>query len=397
MVFSCNRNCISHYFIDFCSLKSLINKFYISLFMIAIVIGTKAELIKCMPIMLELQKRKQKYWFIHTGQHALQKACEEFHIKRPDFILSKEPKKTTKFWSKVNRISVIWFLSMIFRIRKLIRKLKPKYVVYHGDTMSTAAAAVASSKILNPRKKWKNVHLEAGLRSGSLFEPFPEEISRKIADFFSDVLLAVSERSKNNLKGYEKRKKIIKVGNTVIDSSLITYEKARNMFKKPNYEYALINIHRHENINSEKRMKDIIEILKNIKIGALWPLHDNTAFYLKKYGLMSEVRKMKNIRIMPLVNYFNFIFLLANCKYLITDGGSIQEESLVFKKPCVILRKRTERQEGLTTGINFLTKLDVNYSKKIIEDIESGKIKIPKFKNPYGKPSVSKKIVDLLR
>ena len=65
---------------------------------IAIVIGTKAELIKCMPIMLELQKRKRDYWFIHTGQHSIKGACEEFGIKRPDFILSKAPKKSTKFW-----------------------------------------------------------------------------------------------------------------------------------------------------------------------------------------------------------------------------------------------------------------------------------------------------------
>lgn len=71
---------------------------------IAIVIGTKAELIKCMPLMLELQKRKKEYWFIHTGQHPLGKACEEFGIKKPDFILSEEPDKETKFWSKVNQI-----------------------------------------------------------------------------------------------------------------------------------------------------------------------------------------------------------------------------------------------------------------------------------------------------
>lgn len=99
----------------------------------------------------------------------------------------------------------------------------------------------------------------------------------------------------------------------------------------------------------------------------------------------------------PLTDYINFIFLLANCKYLITDGGSIQEESLVFRKPCVILRKKTERQEGLSTGINFLTKLNVNYSRNIINDIESGKINVKKFKNPYGEWGLSKKIVDILR
>ena len=364
--------------------------------MIAIIIGTKAELIKCMPIMLELQKQKKNYWFIHTGQHPLGKACEEFGIKKPDFILSEEPRISTKFWSKISRKSIFWCLSVIFEIRKLLKKLRPKYVVYHGDTMSSAVAAIASSKFLNPKKQWKNVHLEAGLRSGSLLEPFPEEISRRICDKFSDILLAVSERSKKNLEKEHQKGKIIKVGNTIVDSALISYNIAKKQFKKLKFDYALINIHRHENLISKKRMKAIVDILGAIKIKALWPLHDNTKFYLKKYNLMNKVEKMKNIKITPLVNYFNFIFLLANCKYILTDGGSIQEESLVFKKPCVILRKLTERQEGLATGINFLTKLNVTYAKNIIKKIENNEIKIKDFKNPYGEPGVSKKIVNLL-
>ena len=364
---------------------------------IAIVIGTKAELIKCMPIMLELKKREKDYWFIHTGQHSLKGACEEFDLKRPDFILSKEPKISTKFWSKINATSLIWFLMIIPKIKGLIRKIKPKYVIYHGDTMNTIAASIASSKLLNPRKKWKNVHLEAGLRSGSLFEPFPEEISRQISDKFSDILFAVSNRTEKNLQKYKNRKEIIKTGNTIVDSAIIIFDKEKKKYKKLKYNYALINLHRHENLNSKKRMEKIIEILSKVKIKAIWPLHDNTSYYLKKYDLMKKVKEMENIKITPLVNYSEFIFLLANCKYLITDGGSIQEESLVFKKPCILLRKKTERQEGLLTGINFLTKLDVDYSKDVIKRIESNKLKIKDFKNPYGEIGVSKRIIGELK
>jgi len=365
---------------------------------IAIVIGTKAELIKCMPVMLELQKRKKDYWFVHTGQHSMKDACKLFGIKRPDFILSEPPKISTKFWSKINNFSILWFLSMILKIRKLVNRIKPKYVVYHGDTMSTAAAAIASSSLLNYKKEWKNVHLEAGLRSGSLFEPFPEEISRRICDFFSDILLAVSDRSKRNLEKENQRGTIIKIGNTIIDSSLISYEKALKEKKiRIKSDYALINIHRHENIRDENRLKKIVEIVKGIKILGIWPLHDNTRFYLEKYNLMKGINKMGNIKINKLEDYTSFIYLLANCKYLVTDGGSIQEESLVFKKPCLILRMKTERQEGLSTGINFLTKLDINYTKEIIKRIENNEIKIKKFKNPYGEPGVSKKVVELLK
>jgi len=365
--------------------------------MIAIIVGTKAELIKCAPIMLELQKKKINYWFIHTGQHPLGESCKKFGIKSPDYILSEEPELSTKFWSKVSTTSFVWFFSMIFKIRKLIQKLKPSYVLYHGDTMSSAAAAIATSKMLNFKKVWKNVHIEAGLRSGSILEPFPEELSRRICDKFSDILLAVSERSKKNLENENRKGKIIKVGNTIVDSAKMAYSLVKNKFKKPGYDYALINIHRHENLKSKNRMKAIVEILKHIKITALWPIHDNTKYFLEKYGLMNEIKKITNIKIMPLVDYFTFIFLLANSKYLVTDGGSIQEESLIFKKPCVILRKRTERQEGLTTGINFLTNLDIDYAKEIIKKIENDDLKVKNFKNPYGQPGVSKKIVSMLK
>lgn len=362
---------------------------------IAIVIGTKAELVKTMPLMIELSKKKD-YWFIHTGQHPLGKISEELNVKTPDFTLSKEPKISTKFWSKINNNSLIWFVSMIFMIRRKIKEINPKYVIYHGDTMSTAAASIASSKFLNPEKKWKNVHLEAGLRSGSLFEPFPEEISRQISDSFSDTLLAVSDLSESHLRSEKKSGKIINTGNTIVDAALIASNNSKKTIRKPKGEYVLINIHRHENLVNKERLRKIVNILEGTQINGIWPMHNNTWHYLKKYKLTKRVKKISNIKILPLTDYFNFIFLLANCKYLITDGGSIQEESLVFKKPCIILRNKTERQEGLKTGINFLTKLDVNYSKKIIDFIENDKIKIKNFKNPYGEKGLSKKIVEIL-
>jgi len=368
---------------------------------IAIVIGTKAELIKCMPIMLELQKQKKDYWFIHTGQHPFKEACKEFGIKNPDYVLSEAPnlKKGTKFNAKISTGAFKWAWKNMFEIRKILKKLNPSYVLFHGDTMNTAMAIGASTWVLNPFKKWKTVHLESGLRSGSLLEPFPEEFTRQIVDKFSDILLAVSNKSKNNLKKelHFAEGKIINVGNTGIDSSIIAYNKSKKMFTKLSYPYALINVHRFENLRNGKRMNAIAEIIKNIKINAIWPIHDTTYNSLKKYGLMKDLEKMKNLKIIPLEGYFKFIFLLANCKYLLTDGGSIQEESLLFKKPCLILRKFTERQEGIDTGINFLTKLDVNYSKNIIKKIESNKIIIKPFKNPYGEKNLSRKIVNLLK
>jgi len=363
---------------------------------IVIVIGTKAELIKCMPIMLELQAKEEDYWFIHTGQHPVREACKKFGVKEPDFVLSEEPKISTKFWSKINKNSFVWNISMIFKIKQVLRKIRPRYVIYHGDTMSAADAAIGSSKLFNLfNKTWKNVHLEAGLRSGSLLEPFPEEISRRICDGFSDILLAVSDLSEGNLKKEGKKGEIIKIGNTIVDSAVIALTLAKK-YKRTKEEYVLINLHRHEHLRSRKNMKKIVECLKRVKIKAIWPLHDNTKMHLEDYGLWEEIKGMKNLKIISLTDYPYFISLLADCKYIITDGGSIQEESLVFKKPCIILRNVTERQEGLSTGINFLTKLDVEKTKEIIKEIEENKLKIKNFENPYGKKGLSKKIVELL-
>jgi len=367
---------------------------------IAIIIGTKAELIKCMPLMKELQDQKKDYWFISTGQHPLTKLSEKIGVKKPDFIIRPEPEISTKYWSIIKLKTFLECVGIVFDIKKVIKKIKPKYVVYHGDTMSTAMAACASSTVLNPFKSWKNVHLEAGLESGSLKEPFPEEITRQIISKFTDILFAVSDQSVKNLK---KRinlvgGKIIKTGNTVVDATWIGYNNAKkSRYKIPSKEYFLVNMHRYENLKDVQRLKAIIGILKQTKIQGFWPIHDNTKRYIEKYGLMGELKRIKNIKIMPLVSHEKWTILLSGCKYVIADGGSIQEESLILKKPYLILRKYTERKEGLTTGINFLTNLNVKYSKELIEKIESNKLKIPDFKNPYGEIGLTKKIVELLK
>jgi UDP-N-acetylglucosamine 2-epimerase (non-hydrolysing) len=353
--------------------------------MISIVIGTRAELIKMFPIMNELGS--ENYKFIHTGQHNLVDLCKSFKIKEPDVVLSKQPDKSSKFFS--NKLKAIfWNIFMVFKIRSELRKIKDlKYVLYHGDTMTTASVSIASSRLFNPFKKYKNIHVEAGLRSGSIFEPFPEEISRKIADRFSDINLSPSFSAAKNIK------RSVIVGNTIVDS--VDYSLKLKKVKIEKGDYAVCTVHRHENLSSKKRLENIVDILNSVNIPLFLFLHDNTKSQLVKFGLFEKLNK--DIKILKNTPYFEFIHYLKNCKYLLTDGGSIQEESLIFKKPCLLLRDRTERPEGLETGINFLTKFDVDYSRKLISDIENDRLKIEEFENPYGEVGVSKKIVRMLR
>jgi len=351
---------------------------------LAVVLGTKAELIKTMPVMKELDKRKIDYWFIHTGQHSLGELLEDFDLKEPDFVIYAPPKKSSRFMGKLHKALLMWFI-LIPKIWRLLRKLKPKYVIYHGDTLSAAAAAVATKF-----SGANGVHLEAGLRSGSIFEPFPEEISRLICDYFSSILLAVSDLTEANLKKARYGRQVVKVGNTIVDSVKLC--RALVTPKKGNY--VVVNVHRHENIKSKIRLRKIIDILAAVNNKIIWPIHDNTKHQLIKFGLWEKLRQ-SNIEFSSLKTYPEFISLLAGCKYIITDGGSIQEESLALGKPCILLRKRTERPEGLDTGLNFLTGLDFNKALVAIRRIEAAP-NVSSFKNPYGDGKSAELIVDYL-
>lgn len=365
---------------------------------IAIIIGTRAELIKTFPIMLELQNKKIPYYFIHTGQHSLGDFCEKFGVNKPDAVLTSEPKTSSKFNTKKLK-AVFWNIGILFKIKKELVKLSNlKYVLYHGDTMTTLSASLGSSKLFNPFKKYKNVHIEGGLRSKNIFEPFPEELSRKFADYFSDIILAVSKGSYKNVSSY-KNKKIILVGNSVLDSVHYSMEmaKEKKIEKISKKRFALITVHRHENIKNKERLQKIVDILSEIKIESYFMMHDNTKKQLEKFGLIEKLRKNKNIIFTEPKDYIYFVYQMSKCSLIICDGGSMQEESLIFQKPCIILRKATERQEGLNSNFQFLSKLNVVQTKQKIEEYLSKDFKVKNFKNPYGDRGVSKKIVEVLK
>lgn len=357
--------------------------------MIKLIIGTRAELIKIFPIIYELEKNKMDFYIYATGQHNLNKLLEKLNIDKDNFSYILPPREGFKLKIK----SVIPFLSeSIIRIKRIINK--KDLVVVHGDTLSTLIATLASKY-----KKAKVFHIEAGLRSWDPFEPFPEEIIRWSVDCLSDVLFAVSKTSYKNIKKqFPWKTKIYTVGNTIIDSALIAY-KSKTYVDLPNEDYGIVSIHRHENLSKKWRLMKIVKILKEVskKITLYFFLYENTKIALKKYDLLKYLENNKNIILHPPLDYFSFIKWIANSKIILTDGGSIQEESIIFKVPVLILRLKTERVEGLKTGINFLTKLDINKSIEIINYVLNKDFSKLNVKNPYGKPGVSKKIVSILK
>jgi len=268
--------------------------------------------------------------------------------------------------------------------------------------MNTAMALGASSIVLNPFKKsWKNVHLEGGLRSGSIKEPMPEEFTRRVVGLFTDISLVPSlvakqnlEKSINFVKG-----KVIHTGNTIIDSVNLA-KKISKRNKVSNFKhkkFVLISIHRYENLKNLDRMKKIIELIEYFKIPVYWPLHENTKRVLSRFNLLERIQKNKNIELLSPLDYPTFLHHFEKSALVFCDGGSMQEESLVFKKPCIIMRNTTERPEGLETNYQFLSKFNLEKTKEKIDEYLSPNFKIKNHKNPYGEKGVSKKIVEVLK
>ncbi len=159
----------------------------------------------------------------------------------------------------------------------------------------------------------------------------------------------------------------------------------------------MITIHRHENLKNKKRLGKIVKILKGINIPCFFLVHDNTFKKLEKFNFLNRLKENKNLNLIKPLDYISFIYQMSKCSLIICDGGSMQEESLILKKPCILLRKNTERQEGLQTNFQYLSKLDVEKTKQKIKEYLNPNFKIKLFENPYGKEGVSKNILSILK
>ncbi len=330
--------------------------------MILLIIGTRAELIKVFPIMRLLEKGGAEWEWIATGQHRLEPLIKKFKIKKPLFVCAQ--------WKGERGIlgGLTWFVKAFWSL--LSKTPKSCIIAVHGDTLSTLLGSLAAK--IRGRKL---AHIEAGLRSGNLFEPFPEEIARRIADYLADVRFAPHEEAVSNLKG-----KAILTGNPIVDS-LNTFAKEG---KKKKENLIVATLHRQENIKSKKRMERFVEIINALPYKVIFIYKEGTKEAMEKAGLWDKIKAEKREE----VEYSEFLEnYLIPAKAVITDSGGISEECLIIGKPCLIYRENTEREEVIRRGIG---KKVINASiEEIVEFIERP---LPKTSHPYGK-SPSQKIV----
>jgi UDP-N-acetylglucosamine 2-epimerase (non-hydrolysing) len=326
--------------------------------MIHIFVGTKAQFIKMAPIMRELDRRRIDYNFIDAGQHAetTRELVKDFDLRTPDVSLRGNGRNITSVLQAAKWVAIS-FGNTLFRkgwLRQQVFCGKGGICLIHGDTLTTLISLAYAR-----RCGLKVAHVEAGLRSFRLLDPFPEEIIRLIAMRYSDILFAPSDWAFQNLRtmGYEAKSVNIE-GNTVADS-LQYAGLGSGRYEHDASGYVTVTIHRVETIYSRSRLKILVDVLEQIAIDrkVQFILHKPTRNQLTRYDLVSRLEQNPNIDLLPLQPYFSFAGMLARADFVITDGGSIQEECYYIGVPCLVMRSSTERTEGLNENV-FLSNFD---------------------------------------
>jgi len=333
--------------------------------MIHIVLGTKAQLIKMAPVMSEFNSRGIEYNFVFTGQHreTIDSILAIFDLKQPNIQLYKHKESTTPFGV------LAWFLRVcavfLFNKKKLWQGDINGYVLNHGDTLSTLLGAFFAK--LHGHKA---CHVESGLRSHSLMHPFPEEIIRILVFKFSDYYFCPGKLATNNVSGYSGVKVNTEI-NTLYDALKIALSgKHQVSVEIPDQRYSIVSIHRFENIFDKVRFRKIVDIILKVadQYTLLFVLHKPTRRQLEKLGLFESLNKHPNILLRDRYDYFKFIKLIEQSECVLTDGGSNQEECSFLGKPCLILRKHTERDDGLNASA-VLCDLDLSKILDVMHNI----------------------------
>lgn len=312
-------------------------------------IGTEAELIKVFPIMIRAKERGIQYRVIASGQNDISKSrvLQFANGGYIDLQLSEE-KNITKSSSGLLK----WYLSTTKLAKrevseKLLKGGTPSEIcmVVHGDTVSTVMGAYTGKKL-----GIKVAHIEAGLRSHHWFNPFPEEIDRMLVSRIASIHFAPGEKAAKNLNGKKG------VFNTGINTLYESYQYALNqecreaiIDELQGEDYFVLVVHRQENVSSTDLMKQIIGKAKAVskQHKCVLVLHKITEIKLQEMGIMDEIKVDNGFVTVPRMDYFDFMKLLKGSQFVITDGGSNQEELSYMGKPALILRKSTERGEGI--------------------------------------------------
>jgi len=344
---------------------------------IAIILGTRPEIIKLSPLIRECQKRKIDFFIIHSNQHYSPKMDQNFfkELKLPQakYNLNVGSQTRTQMISAIKKLS-----------KNILQKEKPDWVLVQGDTNTVLAGAQIAHKL-----KIKVAHIEAGLRS---YDPkMPEEINRIKTDHISDALFAPTEIQQNILlqEGIDPQK-IFVVGNTIVDA----VNQNLKLIQKISQKYFLLTLHRPSNVDNPKTLIRLISLLskisQNFKIPFIFPIHPRTALQLKKNKINLDPKYFNS---QPPVGYLEMLALEKYAQVVFTDSGGLQEEACILHTPCLTLRQNTERPETIKVGANILASPN---PQKLIFQTQKMLMINKNWPNPFGDGKTSEKIIKTL-
>ncbi|MEJ5258489.1 MAG: UDP-N-acetylglucosamine 2-epimerase (non-hydrolyzing) [Fervidobacterium sp.] len=349
---------------------------------IGIVFGTRPEIIKVATVYLKAKELGVDTDFICTGQHREM-------VDMMKGIFGVESDIDMNIMTANQTLNDVMY-KVVHGFEELFKERKYDWIFVQGDTTTAMAAALASFN-----KGVKVGHIEAGLRSGDLYDPFPEEMNRRVIDQVSEKMFAPTEKSKATLlkEGFDESR-ILVTGNTVIDAQMYVVEhfdldkERKRIFEDG--DYFLVTLHRRENIG--ERMRNILKALRKFaeseKIHLVFPVHKNPKVREIVY---SELDGCKYAKLTEPVDYVQLTALLKGAKFVATDSGGIQEEAPTFGKFVVVCRETTERPELIESGFGVLagTQTDgvLNAMYKAFE-FQPGELK-----NPFGDGHASERII----
>jgi UDP-N-acetylglucosamine 2-epimerase (non-hydrolysing) len=344
---------------------------------VALIFGTRPEVIKLYPVYLELRNRNIETLLISTGQqrHLLEDTLRSLDVT-PDYALDlmTDNQSPSEFLSRATS-----------SIAQLFQTLTPDLVLVQGDTLSAYAGAQAGYFT-----QIQVGHVEAGLRSHSLYSPWPEEGIRRAIDSFSNFLWVPTE---NDLVSHEPDQKCFVTGNTVVDAlRIISQPSERKTNKDKNI---LVTLHRRESFGQvlTSAISELINYQGLTKYNMTFIQHPNPNVLksLNEADIWSS-----SIKVVAPIPYVDFIQELRSCDLLITDSGGLQEEATVLNIPTIILRETTERNSAITPGRSKLSAPNGIDIKRDAEELLSHKLTHNENLNEFGDGYAAKRIVDSL-
>ena len=322
---------------------------------IILVIGTRPQIIKSAPIILEAKKHRDiDISIVHTGQHYDYEMSKIFfnELNLPDPIVNLGVGSSPP----VQQIT-----SMMSGLEKVYNDLKPDVVIVPGDTNSTLAASLSAVKMRIP-----TAHIESGARSYDM--SMPEEINRRIVDHISSRLYCVTNNCVNNLlKEGINKDKISLVGDSMYESILQHSEdikKAKNI-EQISKTYGVLTLHRESNVDDLYKLEKIIKTLFKTNVKIVFPCHPRTLQKLTSLKLIDDI--YKHLYMIEPLPYYEMLSLVKNASVVITDSGGLQKEAYWLGTPCVTLREETEWIETVKVGANIIVGSDTEKIQSAIK------------------------------